>query len=320
MPVIAPQPSSASGSRIRTSDVSVAFVNNMPNQAFKQTEQQFLGLLESSSGDLSLEVRRFAIAGVPRGGEVLKEIANGYLPIAALWDSDPDVVIVTGTEPLNPVLRDEPYWEDLAFLLKNFVGRAKSILLSCLSAHVALDLFDGVSRTPLPAKCTGVFPQEVVTAHPLTSELGSPLVLPHSRLNDVPERAVVDAGYEVLLRSPGAGWSAVTKHLGPTQLLLLQGHPEYSPSSLLREYRRDLGRYVDGSRDDPPCLPFRCVGGQDWHALTTFHESVLAGRREPSLTTAFPFERVADRASWPWRSMATRLYANWLGQIPTRPS
>ena len=37
--------------------------------------------------------------------------------------------------------------------------------------------------------------------------------------------------------------------------LFLQGHPEYEPATLLREYRRDIGRYLRGERDGYPAMP-----------------------------------------------------------------
>ena len=128
------------------------------------------------------------------------------------------------------------------------------MLLSCLSAHAALAVFDGIERTTLEAKCTGVFPQRA-RSHPLAEGLGSDIVLPHSRLNTVAVDQVLAAGYEVALESDAVGWSVITKATAGAEVVLVQGHPEYDPSSLLREYHRDARSYVLGERDDVPAPP-----------------------------------------------------------------
>ena len=120
------------------SHLSVAFVNNMPDTAFAATERQFLGLVASEVGPLSIDVSKYSMTGIPHGEAVAQIIAKGYLPIDSLWEQQPDALIVTGSEPLTTSLSDEAYWGQLTHLLQSFVGRAGSILLSCLSAHAAL--------------------------------------------------------------------------------------------------------------------------------------------------------------------------------------
>ena len=57
----------------------------------------------------------------------------------------------------------------------------------------------------LPAKCTGVFPQQVDATHPLTAGLEPPVLLPHSRSTPCPPTALVHAGYQVALQSDAVG-------------------------------------------------------------------------------------------------------------------
>ena len=187
-------------------------------------------------------------------------------PYATIREGSPDLLIVTGSNPLAPRIEDEPYWEDLAALLSWGRGHVPSMLLSCLSAHAALAVFDGIERTTLDAKCTGVFPQQA-HSHPLTAGLGPSIVLPHSRLNTVGLDEVRAAGYEVALESEAVGWSVDHQVAHGSEVVLVQGHPEYDPSSLLREYRRDARRYVRHERDDVPCLPLHCVAPDDWEQL-----------------------------------------------------
>ena len=37
--------------------------------------------------------------------------------------------------------------------------------------------------------------------------------------------------------------------------LFLQGHPEYEAGTLLREYRRDIARFLRGEREHYPAVP-----------------------------------------------------------------
>ena len=295
-----------------------ALVNNMPDAAFGATERQFVGLLEAGSGCETVELSRHTMAGIPRGERVRDRIAASYRPLDDIISDPPDLLVVTGSNPIESRIEDEPYWADLHGLLKWGSENVPAMVLSCLSAHAGLAVFDGLERTTLPAKCTGIFAQDVNPAHPLAARLHSPVLLPHSRHNTVPVDAVLDAGYATLLQSEEVGWSVATKTVGRSDVVLVQSHPEYDPTSLVREYARDVRRYVNHERDELPCLPTDCVIGTDWERLRRLHTRVIGGERDPSLVAAFPFDEVGARAPWPWRGAALRLYANLLATIPER--
>jgi len=291
---------------------SCAFVNNMPDGAFDATERQFLGLLEAGVGSEEIEVRRYAVSGVPRGEKTAATIADQYSPVIEIRRNPPDLLIVTGSNPLEANIEDEPYWDELVELLSWARGNVRSMLLSCLSAHAALDYFDGLKRVHLESKCTGVFSQRVDTSHPLARGIEPEILLPHSRWSTVEQDDLVSAGFAIVIESPDIGWSVATRESEGSSMVLVQGHPEYDPSSLVREYRRDAGRYVRHERDDLPCLPLHCVAPEDWEQLEQLHRSIVDGRRDPVLVESYPFEEVGNRAPWTWRTMAQRLYANWL--------
>jgi homoserine O-succinyltransferase/O-acetyltransferase len=295
-----------------------ALVNNMPDAAFCATERQFLGLLDAGSGRETVAVTRYAMAGVPRGERIRDRIAADYRPLDDITSDPPDLLVVTGSNPIEPRIEDEPYWSDLHGLLKWGTENVQAMVLSCLSAHAALAVFDGLERTTLPAKCSGVFTHEADPTHPLAAGFCGSVVLPHSRLNTVPAETVVRAGYAVALQSEAVGWSVVTKTVGQSDVVLVQAHPEYDPSSLVREYVRDVRRYAGRLRDELPCLPIDCATGPDWDALCRLHARVIGGERNADLVAAFPFDDICVRAPWPWRGAAQRLYANLLGTIQKR--
>jgi homoserine O-succinyltransferase len=295
--------------------LTCAFVNNMPDGALDATERQYLGLLEDGSGSTIVEVRRYTMPGVPRGEQTSARIAEQYIPFSDIYREPPDILIVTGSNPIEVHIQDESYWDDLATLLSWSQERVESTLLSCLAAHAALTVFDGINRIRLPTKCTGVFAQHVDASRSLTEGIESEIVLPHSRWNTVPREALEQSGYDVLVHSETTGWGVAVREEGGRQLLLVQGHPEYDPSSLLREYRRDAARYVHHERNDLPFLPYHCVASEDWEPLERTHHEIIDGARKPLLVDGYPFDEVAARAPWPWRAMAERFYSNWLTSV-----
>ncbi len=113
-------------------------VNNMPDSAFATTEAHFVGLLEAASGRTLIDVRRTTMDGIARSGEAAGRIAAHYFPMGALFRDPPDLLIVTGSNPVQAHIEDEPYWDDMVDLINFAPGRIPKVMLSCLSAHAAL--------------------------------------------------------------------------------------------------------------------------------------------------------------------------------------
>jgi homoserine O-succinyltransferase len=297
---------------------SCALVNNMPDSAFEETERQFLNLLNAGSGTNALDIRLYVMDDIVRGEEVATRIGERYAEVSELYRDPPDVLIVTGANPVEKNIRDEPFWSEMVTLLSWASESVQSMLLSCLAAHAALTIFDGLERQQLSRKCTGVFSQQVELTDALAIGVGSSLALPHSRLNTVPTSQIRAAGYDVPLYSKDIGWSVATRMVERARLVLVQAHPEYGPSTLLREYHRDARRYVLGTRDERPVLPRDCVAPGDRGLLEELHETITTCERDPELVTSFPFDEVGARATWSWHEQATQLYANWLSGVPKR--
>jgi homoserine O-succinyltransferase/O-acetyltransferase len=295
--------------------VRVGFVNNMPDGAFDETERQYLRLLCPGTAPSGLQVSRYVMPGIERGADTRRRILRRYRPIDALYADSPDALIVTGTEPRRADLRDEAYWAQLASLLRWAEGCVPVTLLSCLASHGALLALDGIERRPLPAKLSGVFSQRPRPTHPLVEGLAS-VSFPHSRANDVPTELLGECGYVVLVDAPGIGWTVAARERDGRLLVLLQGHPEYSPTALLREYRRDVRRFVEGTALLYPPIPegyldtegvallegFRCAGGP-------------SGR--PDMAD-FPFHAAAAHIAVSWQLDSERLLQNWLAEAHRR--
>lgn len=235
-------------------DLRVAFVNNMPDFALASAERQFTGLVAKSCGDLSVSIELYALARVSRSHETRSAMARRYGALDDLIASTPDVLIVTGAEPRAADLADETYWPELTQLIDwARSGGVSAALYSCLAAHAAVRIADGVRRHRLARKLCGVYPAEVVESHELNEGLLAP-VTPHSRYNDLNEQELADNGYLILTRSIRAGVSSFVKESSILEVFW-QGHPEYEADTLASEFRRDLRRYVNGLTSVPPPLP-----------------------------------------------------------------
>jgi len=296
--------------------VEVAIVNNMPDAAFEETEHQLSTLLLAAAPTRGLALRLSSIPDARRSRVVKATIASRYEPLEHLYEQPPDALVVTGTEPTCAELTDEPLWGDLSRLLSWSQSATSSVLLSCLAAHGALLALDGVPRARRPRKLTGVYPQTLDPTHPLTRDLG-PLACPHSRLHDVPTEALEVHGYQVVMGSQEAGWSLAVRDAG-CFTILAQGHPEYAPTALLREHRRDVRRYLVGQLDVYPEIPSHYLDDHARGLLERFGARARGGPRDAAVMEDFPFKACSQGIAFSWHRPMERLIGNWLEEVARR--
>jgi len=258
----------------------VGLVNNMPDAALARTERQFTAMLDAATPDLAVQLHFYSLGSLARG-----ELGNahlglrGYRSVAELAKDSLDALIVTGTEPRQPDLRDEPYWPELSGLFDWIAQAGPSTIFSCLAAHAAVLHFDGIARVRLPAKRWGLFDHGVVGSHPLVANLPNTVQVVHSRWNEIRRGALEARGYDVLTEAPDAGVELFVKQ-GRNPLLFFQGHAEYDAGTLYREYRRDVLRFLAGERDAYPALPQTYFTRAEAKALIAFQTRALAARAE----------------------------------------
>jgi homoserine O-succinyltransferase/O-acetyltransferase len=296
--------------------ITIGLVNNMPDSALRTTERQFCDLLSAAGQGLAVSLRFFSFPDLPREQAGRIYITQHHEDIGALWDSEIDGLIVTGTEPRAARLPEEPYWPTLTRLIDWAEDHTTSTVWSCLAAHAAVLHRDGICRHMLPQKLSGVFDCATVTDHTIIAATPSCWQIPHSRCNDVPEEALVSRGYRVLSRSPEAGADLFVKQ-GKSLFLFFQGHPEYDPGALFREYRRDVGRFLNGERETYPGMPCGYFDKSTAAAMAAFRERALQ-HRHPELLSSFPACDAEQHVAHTWRGPAVRLYANWLFYLASR--
>jgi homoserine O-succinyltransferase/O-acetyltransferase len=296
----------------RPTRIDIGLVNNMPDAALKATERQFRALLRAVADDVTVDLTLYTLPEVPRTDFGREEVSR-YSDLRDLWTSHHDGLIVTGTEPRAADLKDEPYWESLTSVLEWAENHTYSTILSCLAAHAGILHLDGIARLPLGDKRFGVFECVRVSDHPLTAAAPSHLQMPQSRWNEVPEEALLACGYRVLTRSVGAGVDSFVKQR-KSLFVFFQGHPEYDATTLLLEYRRDIGRFLRRERETYPPMPHGYFDEETVAALAALRERARLDRRE-ELLAEFPTAMAAGKVSNTWRSTAESLYRNWLQYI-----
>jgi len=296
----------------RGEPIEVALVNNMPDQAVDATFAQFSGLLRAEAQDLPHRLRCYTFPSTPRSETGRRALAQTHEPIGALYARGADVLIVTGAEPRAPKLDGEPYWQEFAELVDWARANTYGALWSCLAAHGAVLRLDGIRRRRESAKISGVFVCETADDW-ATQGAARAILVPHSRYNGLPRANLESRGYRIASFSPEIGVDSFWRR-EPSLFLFTQGHPEYDPDTLAREFRRDVLRFLTGeSADFPPTpanyfSPDAYIGVEDLKAnADTTRRARFAERLNALL------EHEAPQAHW--RADAARLYRNFLAAV-----
>jgi homoserine O-succinyltransferase len=309
---LSPEPQSRSGDN---QPIVIGLVNNMPDAALRTTERQFCSLLSVASGNIPVCLRLFYLPELPRQSWGRSLVHQCYEDISKLWAIHLDGLIVTGTEPCAAALVDEPYWPTLTKLVDWAEDHTVSTIWSCLAAHAAVFHIDGIDRRPLREKLSGIFDCTKAEDHRFMVRAPSRWCVPHSRYNEVPRKALVSKGYQILSQSPDAGADIFVKQRN-SLFIFFQGHPEYDPGALLREYHRDSRRFLAGKRTNYPEMPHNYFDNQTGNALTEFRERAL---RNPGIDLLSSFPAVAEeKLVHAWREFAVQIYTNWLSYLVER--
>jgi homoserine O-succinyltransferase len=96
-----------------------------------------------------------------------------------------------------------------------------------------------------------------------------------------------------------------------------QGHPEYGAQTLLKEYRRDIRRFIKRERETYPTAPQGYFDETSSKLLSDFRDKVVSSPRE-DLMAEFPEAALVSTLQNTWNSSATGLYRNWLQYVASK--
>jgi homoserine O-succinyltransferase len=296
-------------------ELHIGLLNMMPDAALTVTEQQYMRLIGSCNRIVQMYVYPFSVPGLPRGDRALEHIERYYTDFERLKESGLDALIISGANVTNPSLDLEPFWEPLARVIDWASSNVTSILCSCLATHALVKHLYGIERRRLPQKRWGVYGHRVRDRnHPLVQDINTRFDAPHSRWNEVPAEGLDAAGLRILTDSDVAGVHMAASPDG-FRIVYFQGHPEYDRNSLLKEYKREVGRYLAGDLEEPPPYPEHYFAPEAVATADAYLREAEAARDRGRPVPEFPegaFDPWLDNT---WGDTGRALFANWLGLV-----
>ena len=304
--------------RAQTQDIRelhVGLLNMMPDAALLVTEKQYMRLIGACNRITQIYVYPFSVPGLARSPEALAHIEAYYSDFDDLKAAGLDALIISGANVTNPALDLEPFWEPLQEVVTWAASNVTSILCSCLATHALVKHLHGIDRRPFDRKLWGVYRHRVCDrTHPLTQDVNTRFDAPHSRWNDIPRQSWDAAGLHVLAESDDAGVHLATSPDG-FRIVYFQGHPEYDRNSLLKEYKREVGRFLADDLESPPPYPEHYFSHEADDLAQTHLRDALASRAHGHADPDFPEEAIDPFLENTWGDTGRALFNNWLGLV-----
>jgi len=312
--VVAP----GAAARLSLPTLRIGLLNLMPDAALQATERQFLRLIDAYGRAANLYVLPFAVETGDRADIARAHIKAYYSDFAELQAGGLDALIITGANPAQDDITTEPFWRPMLDVIDWGRENSCATLCSCLATHAVLHHYYGKTRRELPQRQWGVFDHEILVAdHPLLAGMSAPVSAPHSHRFAIARNDMEAAGLTVLIDSADAG---VHLAVGADwqHLVLFQGHPEYDAVSLLKEYKREVQRFLTGSRQSYPSFPKNYFGETAMQRLDAYQRQVTECDFEQATLPVFPEAELTDCCTDTWGQAGCMIYRNWLGALVPR--
>lgn len=296
-------------------ELHIGFLNMMPDAALEATERQFIRLVGSCNRIAQFFVYPFSVPGLSRSPETLEYIERYYSRFEQLREEGLDALIITGANVAQPDVTREPFWGPLVEVVRWAQENVTSILCSCLATHALLKHFHGIERQPLPRKKWGVYSHRVcVPGHPLLREINTRFDVPHSRYNDISRAQFESAGLKVLVESEEAGVHMAASR-DQFRIIYFQGHPEYDFNSLLKEYKREVHRFLAGELAEPPPFPEHYFPPRAEQLAAEWVEAATRARDAGRAVPPMPERDIEALLDNTWGDTAKAIVNNWLGLV-----
>lgn len=296
-------------------ELHIGLLNMMPDAALEATERQFFRLVGESNQIAQFYMHPFTITNLPRSEKGRAHIEQYYESFENIKQAGLDALIITGANVLGPELSSQPFWQPLIEVIDWAYDNVTSTLCSCLATHAVLEFRYGQKRRPLGYKRWGVYSHRIVSrTHPLIAGVNTRFDVPHSRFNQVDRTQFDAAKLPVLVESQQAGVHLATSE-DQFRLIFFQGHPEYDSISLLKEFKREVIRFINGDRDEYPPFPENYFSLQKQAILNEYKNAVIAAKHNAEQIPAFPEALISRELDNTWHDTAEAIINNWIGQV-----
>ena len=296
-------------------ELHIGLLNMMPDAALTVTEQQYMRLVGNCNQIVQFYIHPFSVPGLPRSTEAAAYIDTYYAAFDELREAGLDALIISGANVTQPSLELEPFWTPLREVIDWATDHVTSILCSCLATHALVKQLYQIDRHPLPRKQWGVYSHRVRNrAHPLLQGINTRFDVPHSRWNEVTQDELTAAGLRVLVDSDEAG---VHMAVSPDQfrIVYFQGHPEYDYNSLLKEYKRETLRFLDGEIDDSPPNPENYFSAKAADLAASHLRRAALAKAHGKPLPDFPEAAFEPHLDNTWGDTGKAIFNNWLGLV-----
>ncbi len=293
----------------------VGLLNMMPDAALAATERQFFRLVGSSNPISQFHIHPFTLDEIPRSDTARDHIKRYYEPLDKIKEAGLDALIISGANVTEADLSKEVFWEPLKEVVDWAYDNVTSTLCSCLASHAVFLGRYGVQRQSLQSKTWGVFKHEVTDpTHPLVHDTNTILDVPQSRFNVVTRAQLEQAGLHVLIESQESGVQMAVSNDG-FRMVFFQGHPEYDQISLMKEYKREVGRFVSGDLVSYPPFPANYFDTFSQALLHEYELHLRSAMNDGAEVPVFPEPQLLPRLHNSWHDSGEALVGNWVGLV-----
>jgi len=310
-PILTPERASKQDIR----ELHVGLLNMMPDAALAATERQFFRLIGSSNSISQFHVHPFTLDEIPRRASARDHIDQHYASFDQLQRDGLDALIITGANVTEPDLAKEVFWEPLIKVIDWAEVNVTSTMCSCLATHAVMQFRYQQQRQSLPRKCWGVY-EHLVTdqSHPLVHDVNTRMHVPHSRFNKITREQFEAAGLHILIEGEDPGVQLAVSPDG-FRMVFFQGHPEYDQISLLKEYKREVGRFINGLVESYPCYPDNYFDQRSKAILKEYEGNLRARLDADKPAPEFPEKLLLPGLDNTWHDSGEAVIGNWIGWV-----
>ena len=297
-------------------ELHIGLLNMMPDAALEATERQFFRLIGESNQIAQFYLHPFTLDALERNAEGQAHVDKYYQSFEDIKKQGLDALIITGANMIGSELSEQPFWQPLSEVLEWAYDNVTSTLCSCLTTHAVLQFRYNQKRTMLPSgKRWGVYPHRVVDRkHPLVVGVNTRFDVPHSRFNEVFPQQFDDAGLKILVESEDGDVHLAVSEDG-FRLVFFQGHPEYDAISLMKEYKREVGRYINGEITVYPPFPQNYFSLKCQTILEEYQDNLNTALSQGSELPVFPENLIIPFLDNTWHDTAEAVINNWIGKV-----
>ena len=157
--------------------------------------------------------------------------------------------------------------------------------------------------------CSACSIAKLVAAHPLMARCGAAAARAAFALQRAARAGAGSERLSLLTRSAATGVDAFAREeRGASLFVCFQGHPEYEADTLLREYRRDIGRFLRREQEHYPEMPQGYFNDDAAALAEAFRARAICDVRQSSVAD-FPMSGLEAGVENTWRRSAIGIYA-----------